>query len=103
MWSVGVYDFGLTSEQFWELTPAQFSILSQRYDQENQRCDFRAALIASVIANTSRSKEDPPFTPQMFMPDYEGEEEVKEQSAESMLAALRTAFPPRPKKEFNGG
>jgi hypothetical protein len=66
------------------------------------RLDFRAALVASVIANTSRSKEDPPFTPQMFMPDYEGEEETQEQSAEQMLAALRAAFPARPKKETNG-
>jgi hypothetical protein len=105
LWSIGVYDFGLTDEQFWELTPAQFSALSERYDQDNMRLDFRAAIISSVIANTSRGKDDPPFTPKQFMPDY-GDEEVEneEQSAEEMIALLKSCFPqaPPPPSEENG-
>jgi hypothetical protein len=93
-----VYDFGLTDEQFWALTPPQFSALSERYDQENYRNDSRVAQQLAMMANIHCRKEgDAAYTAQMFMPDYEGEEaEKKEVSAEDMLEYLKAAFPPRP-------
>ena len=95
-----MYDFGLSDEQFWELTPPQFSALSARFDQQNKILDYRAAIIASTIANTSRSKDDPPFTPKQFMPDYgDEEEEIEEQSAEAMMEALKALFPPAPPED----
>ena len=100
-----MYDFGLTDEQFWALTPPQFSALSDRFDQENRQQDFRAAQVVSMLANCHCRKEDqPPFTPQDFMPRYDGDEPPpsKEMTSDEMLSALRAAFPPRP-TEANGG
>jgi hypothetical protein len=97
LWAIGVYDFGLTEDQFWALTPAQFSALSDRFDQHNMQLDFRAGIIASTMANTVRSEKTPPFTPQMFMPNYTGEEaKTEEMSGDEILRHLKAAFPQRP-------
>ena len=99
-----MYDFGLSDEQFWALTPAQFSALSDRFDDKNRREDFRNAHVISVMCNLhGRGKDDPPYTPHMFMPDYDGEDKPSsEMTAEDMLAHLKAAFPPKP-PEAHGG
>jgi hypothetical protein len=38
-----VYDFGLTTEQFYLLTPAKFNALSRRFDAEQERADYQTA------------------------------------------------------------
>jgi hypothetical protein len=48
---MALYDFGLTEEQFWRLTPAQFGALSKRKDEENRHNDWRFGMIVSTIAN----------------------------------------------------
>jgi len=60
----------LSEEEFWELTPKEYSALVERYNNEHEWQNFRAALIASTIANISRDKKKhrKPFTPQDFMP-----------------------------------
>lgn len=100
-----MYDFGLTDEQFWNITPPQFSALSDRFDQNNRHQDFRTAQVMSMLANCHcRGKDDPPYTPQMFMPEYEGEEAATptEMTGDEILAHLRAAFPPRPPEDHGG-
>jgi hypothetical protein len=104
LWAIGVYDFGLTEDQFWALTPAQFSALSDRFDQHNMQLDFRAGIIASTMANTVRSEKTPPFTPQMFMPNYDGEEvKPAEMSGDEILRQLQAAFPRKPTEAVEDG
>lgn len=54
------------------------------------RADLRAGIVASVIANSNRSKGQKPFTPQQFMPQFEPETE--EQAAGRLLAQMFKAF-----------
>jgi hypothetical protein len=55
-WAVAVYDFGLTEEQFLDLTPAKFRALSKRHELKNQLEDYRAGVIASLLYNIHRGK-----------------------------------------------
>lgn len=98
-----MYDFGLTDDRFWDLTPAQFNALSDRFDSANRRQDFRFANLISVLANIHRDekRKPEPFTALDFMPRYddEPEEEPKKDDAaggEAILAYLKAAFPPLP-------
>lgn len=101
-----MYDFGLTSEQFWALTPGQFDALSERHDFRSRREDFHPALVCSTLANCNRASETSKvFEPKDFMPKY-GDEEPEEMSSEDILKHLQAAFPPRPPpdpEEVNDG
>lgn len=62
----------MTSGEFWACTPRQFmelrEVVVRERDATNERADFHAGVVASVIANTNRSKGQKAFTPQDFMP-----------------------------------
>lgn len=58
----------MTAKEFWRLTPALFFELWQRWDEEQERADYRAAQIVCVIANVNRGKNKPPAKIQDFMP-----------------------------------
>lgn len=79
MWSIAVYDYGLTTEQFKRLTPAQFYALSKRYDANKKQQDYGFGIVASVIANCNRNpdKQKKPFTPEDFVPVYEKKRKAK--------------------------
>jgi hypothetical protein len=108
LWAIGVYDFGLSSEQFWDLTPPQFAALSDRHDDRNQRDEFYSANVASIIANCHRDEKSrpKPYTPKDFMPSYAAEEEAQatpgDMSPDAILTYLKAAFPPREVKEDHG-
>ena len=99
-----MYDFGLTNDQFWQLTPAQFAALSHRHEQRAKQEDLRTGIIASSLWNVARSicgaSEGEPFTPQQFMPTYDGEEVPEPrktgQSVEEMRRRFMLQFPPTP-------
>lgn len=76
MWSIGVGSLGLSSQDFWRLTLAQFNALISRYNDEQRRRDYRAAQICSVLAEIyrDRKKRVKPFSPQDFMVPEEKEE-----------------------------
>lgn len=73
LWSIGIYDFGLTEDEFWDLTFAQFRALSKRHDLAQQQRDLGFGIVASVIANVNRDpkKRRKEFEPKDFMPVYE--------------------------------
>lgn len=96
---MGVYDFGLTSEQFWALTPPQYAALAERHDHATEQDEYRAGIVASTIANTNRGKDTKPFLPQMFMRNYEPSEESStsgEMSGGDILGFMMNLFPPPP-------
>jgi hypothetical protein len=56
------------------------------------RADFRAAITSSVIANANRSKNQKPFKPSDFMPDFTGERsKFNPQSLANKLKAMAAA------------
>lgn len=64
-YAIAIYDFGLSAQMFWALTPAQYNALSQRKDQEDRQADYRAGLIASQVHNifAKRPKQPLDFFP----------------------------------------
>ena len=107
MWSIGVYDYGLSTEEFWKLTPSQYHALGKRFDAGRKAADLGFGIVASVIANTNRNpdKQKKPFSPEDFMPKYEI---PKKPSAKSLRAYWDTFVMPhnatieRLKKEKHG-
>ena len=57
MWSVAVYDLGLTTEQFWALTPAQFTTLVDRKEADDKRQDIRTGMIVCTMINIMNGKK----------------------------------------------
>ena len=93
MWSIGVYDYGLTDAEFWSMTPAQFYALGKRFDSDTKHQDLGFGIVSSVVANCNRDpkKKKKPFEPSDFMPKYE--EEVKK-SAEDLHDYWRNVIMP---------
>jgi hypothetical protein len=52
-----------------------------------ERADLRAGIVASVIANSNRGKNQKAFKPQDFMPSFEPED-PEEQTARLLAAAM---------------
>lgn len=69
---MGVFDYGLKSEEFWRLTPAQFFALGKRFDAKRRHYDQGFGIVSSVVANCHRDpkKRPKPFTAEDFMPVY---------------------------------
>lgn len=59
----------MAEEEFWGLTLRQFDALVRCNMMQQERLDYRAALVCSVIANVNRDpkKRPRPFTPRDFM------------------------------------
>lgn len=70
------------------MTPRQFAALCRRLDVDQQRHDRRAALIATLIANSVPTKRKTPFKIQDFMPRRT---DAPTQTPEQQAAMLRFA------------
>ena len=77
-------------------------MLAYRFEDETYQLDWRAAMIASTIANTTRGKDDPAYTPEMFIAGYDNQEDEEEKTEEQMLSVMRALFPPRPQQGEDG-
>lgn len=55
-----------------------------------QRADFRSGVIASVIANSNRTKNTKPFEPHDFIPDYDQAPEKTD--AKAVQRKVKDAF-----------
>jgi len=95
-----VYDLGLTTEQFWALTPAQFAALSERHDARilhEERCH---ALAPWVISNMFRGQDQPAVPIETFIPHAPRPEleelspEEEERRGEELFRRLMAAYPP---------
>lgn len=70
------YDFGLTWEEFADLTPKMFQALCKRRNISIKYDRYANAITASAVYNTSRAKaEDPVIHPFDFVMDEEQAEQ----------------------------
>lgn len=93
--SVARYDLGLTEEEFWELTPAQYDALNERHLIHRQMDDYRAGVIASILCNIHKEKGSKPAEPADFFSSLP-RSKPREMSPSEMLSYLkqRTAMLP---------
>ena len=77
---------GLKPSEFAELTPIEWEAIAQAHGIKQERLDYRAALICSVIANVNRNpkKRPQPYKPKDFMPKAN-----KAQTPEEQLAVVK--------------
>lgn len=52
LWAVGIYDLGLSEEQFLRLTMKELDALCKRKKQNDRRIESHSALVACMIHNT---------------------------------------------------
>jgi hypothetical protein len=105
LWAVARYDFGLTNEQFGELTPAMFVALLERRWQEFRRGMYGQAVVAAQNYNLHRPEDAAMLSAMDFIPgsvntDDEKQEEVRRNvmawhsmhpdATSEQIAALRT-------------
>ena len=87
MWAFGRYDLNLSEVEFWNLTLKELNALIERCNSNDDRQNYRTALLCSVIANTvrNRKKKARPFTPEDFLPN----KRHGAQTVEQMLAQAK--------------
>jgi hypothetical protein len=89
-----VYDFGLTDEQFLELTPAKFNALSRRADAEAERADQHTARVcwAAMTAAGAKKKDGSPITVQDLMVTYEEDEPEPTEASNKIKNTMVSLF-----------
>lgn len=79
-----------------ELSSSQLAEWLAFYQLEpwgEERADLRAGIVASTIANANRSqKQKKPYTPEDFMPRFDGEEEDPEETAMRLMMQMKAAL-----------
>jgi hypothetical protein len=70
MEAAGVVDLGLSSAEFWELTPRRFGTMMDRFFDREIRHERQTGLLAALYANAHRDEEkrSEPFTIEDFAP-----------------------------------
>jgi len=68
MWSSAKYDLGLTSEEFFALTPRQFDALQKRHKSKAESNELLFGQLTSWVANTGFRSTEKPTKPADFMP-----------------------------------
>jgi hypothetical protein len=93
LWSVGVYDLGLTTERFWALTPREYRALADRQLEAQKADDWRFGQLATLVAGVAGSKRSngTPFEPWDFFPSLR-----PSLLLEARRAVTPVALPPRP-------
>ena len=83
----------LSDDELWHLSPIEFNALVERYEEEQERRDFRAGLICSVLANIYRDtkKRQKAYTPQDFMPQKQPEPK-QEKKQENIVSKEQLQF-----------
>lgn len=104
LWSVGRYYLRLSDEEFWDLTPAQFQALIERYDEEQSCNNFRAGLAPHIIESALSKKPRQPLD-YFKIAEEETEEEKSKSKYEETMAKVRAhnAMVEARKRIMNGG
>ena len=97
LWSIGRYDLRLTDDEWLDMTPRQFHALQQRNIAELQHREHLTGILATVTANHSLLRPDPPVTPDSFMihkpPAAELDEPLEDQMDGDKLLRILGALP----------
>ena len=67
-WSIARYDLGLSSDEFFSITPRQFDALLKRHRYKVESTEFMFAQLTSWIANTGFRSTEKPTSAFDFMP-----------------------------------
>lgn len=86
--AVARYDLGLTEEEFWDITPAQFDALNERHVLHKKMEDYRAGLIASILCNIHREQGTEATEPADFFTDLP-RSKPRTMSGEEIMAHLK--------------
>lgn len=70
MWAAAVYDLGLTTEQFYTLTPRQFSLLMDAHRKRLAHTEMVHAFTTAAVINYAFSSPEKPVQPSDFMPNH---------------------------------
>lgn len=90
-------ELGLTPGQLADFDPEDFPPLFEAWKRRQEREDYRAGVVASILANVHRdSKTTPPYSPasffsslaDMFPPDDGPSDEELERRLEAVLGGL---------------
>jgi len=92
MWAIARYDLGLTSDEFYALTPRQFDALLKRKEHADTMQEFLFGQLASVTANFSMSRPKNPTTPQDFMPSQWKSAKPKRRTRRTIARKLNSIF-----------
>lgn len=65
---MAVYDYGLTSEEFYDLTPRQFHALTLRHKEAHERVEMLMGITTAAQVNHSFCTPKKPYCPADFMP-----------------------------------
>ncbi len=85
------YIIGLKPWEFWQLTLTEWTRMAEGYMAREERNDYRAALICSVLANIHRDEKRrrEPYRPQDFMP---GEGKPKQSQTPDQMLMIAEAW-----------
>ena len=70
MWAQARYDLGLTTEEFWRLTPRMFHMLYARHREALLHREMVAAFTTAAVINFSMGAPKQPVPPVRFMPNH---------------------------------
>jgi hypothetical protein len=91
-WSIARYDLRLTDDEWLDMTPRQLHALRLRQIEQLQHSELMTGIIASVTANFSMMKPEPPFSAESFMihklPDSPEDEQEEEMDGDKLLRIL---------------
>lgn len=77
----------MSPSEFWRATPRQLMAAMNVKRAQQEREDYRAGIIASVVFNTNTGKDAPTRRPEDYFPSLR--RAPVEQTPEQMLAAFR--------------
>jgi hypothetical protein len=91
-WSIARYDLRLTDDEWLDMTPRQLHALRLRQIEQLQHSELLTGIIASVTANFSMMKPEPPCSAESFMihklPDSREDEPEEEMDGDKLLRIL---------------
>ena len=103
MWSIGVVHFGLTTEEFWQLTLREYMKLSRRFHEKHRMDMSGSAVVASLIYNTNRGKHDAALKAEDFLPHWKNPRKtMNPDEVVSKIERIHTALGGKPLKRKGG-
>jgi len=94
-----MFDYRLTQEQFWSLTPYQFWAIGKRFEASIQRQDYRAGLVAAILWNSNKGKDQPTKQPYSWFPSIAPDPRSVHMTGEAMLTHMKNVAENNPNKK----